>query len=119
MAEVQVSESSSRIAEKVPKTLDDLLKKVSEFQATSDAEIIRKAYEFSEKAHQGQIRRSGEPYISHPLGVAGILADLKLDTSSIITGLLHDTVEDTTVTLKDIETNFGLEVANLVDGVTK
>src|SRR5262249_41967099 len=71
------------------------------------------------KAHAGQIRRSGEPYISHPLGVAAILAGLQLDVPSIITALLHDTVEDTEVTLKDVETAFGPTVARMVDGVTK
>jgi GTP pyrophosphokinase len=81
--------------------------------------LVRKAYEFSEKAHIGQIRRSGEPYISHPLSVAGILAELKLDLDTIITGLLHDTVEDTSVTLEDIKKEFGESICLLVDGVTK
>ena len=78
-----------------------------------------KAYLFSKKAHEGQFRRSGEPYISHPVGVSEILAELKLDLPTIMTGLLHDTVEDTDVTLEDIEKNFGSVVSELVDGVTK
>lgn len=102
-----------------PQSLDDLLEAIKAYNPTADLEIIKKAYSFSEKAHAGQIRRSGEPYISHPLGVAAILAELQLDIPSIITGLLHDTVEDTDVTLKDIESQFGKGVARLVDGVTK
>ena len=102
-----------------PQTLEDLLTKIRSYLPNADLSLIQRAYEFSEKAHSGQMRRSGEPYISHPLGVAAILADLKLDLASIATGLLHDTVEDTDVTLKDIETQFGLTVARLVDGVTK
>lgn len=113
------TQSIERITEKVPKTVDELVEKIREFNPTADLDFIRRAYDFSEKAHSGQIRRSGEPYISHPLGVAGILADLRLDLPSIATGLLHDTVEDTSVTLTDIETNFGGDIAQLVDGVTK
>ncbi len=100
-------------------TIDDLLNKIKSYYPTADTEFIRRAFEFSEKAHSGQIRRSGEPYISHPLGVAAILADLHLDLATVATGLLHDTVEDTDVTLKDIEKNFGSAVSMLVDGVTK
>jgi GTP pyrophosphokinase len=100
-------------------SLDDLLNLVKSYNANADLALIRRAYEFSEKAHSGQLRRSGEPYISHPLGVAAILAELQLDIPSIITALLHDTVEDTVVTLKDIDTNFGPIIARLVDGVTK
>lgn len=100
-------------------TLDDLLKIIKDYNPNADLGLIRRSYEFSEKAHAGQIRRSGEPYISHPLGVAAILAELQLDVPSVITALLHDTVEDTSVTLKDIEANFGATVARLVDGVTK
>jgi guanosine-3',5'-bis(diphosphate) 3'-pyrophosphohydrolase len=108
-----------KIVEKVPKTIDELTTRVAEYNAGADLTLLRKAYEFSEKAHQGQIRRSGEAYISHPLGVSAILADLRLDVPTLITGLLHDTVEDTKVTLEDIVQNFGVEIAQLVDGVTK
>lgn len=101
------------------KTIDDLIAAVQTYYPNADIDFLRRAYEFSEKAHAGQIRRSGEPYISHPLGVAGILAELKLDLATIATGLLHDTVEDTSVTLEQIEENFGPTVARLVDGVTK
>ena len=71
------------------------------------------------KAHGAQLRASGDPYFSHPVEVAGILAEMKLDTASIVTGLLHDTVEDTVATLDDIDRVFGHEIARLVDGVTK
>ncbi len=101
------------------KVLNDLLERITSYYPNADLEFIKKAYDMSEKAHQGQIRRSGEAYISHPLSVAGILTELKLDLNTVATGLLHDTVEDTTLTLKDIETHFGKNVAALVDGVTK
>jgi GTP pyrophosphokinase len=101
------------------KNINDLLDRIVAYYPNADTAFIRKAFEMSEKAHAGQIRRSGEAYISHPLSVAGILTELKLDLATIATGLLHDTVEDTTLTLKDIETHFGKNVATLVDGVTK
>ncbi len=102
-----------------PQSLDELFERIRVYFPNADLSLIQKAYEFSEKAHSGQIRRSGDPYIIHPLGVAAILAELHLDLASIATGLLHDTVEDTQVTLPDIEKNFGPTVARLVDGVTK
>lgn len=108
-----------RIQEELPETLDELVSRLEGFYSKESIATIRKAYDFSEKAHLGQIRRSGEPYISHPLGVSAILADLKLDVATIVTGLLHDTVEDTEVTLEDVEEAFGETVAYLVDGVTK
>ncbi len=113
---------SDSLAVKSPaeiQTIDDLIESVRTYYPNADFEFLKKAYTFSEKAHEGQIRRSGEPYISHPLGVAGILAELKLDLETIATGLLHDTVEDTDVTLADIKKNFGETTARLVDGVTK
>lgn len=107
------------ISDSSVESIDDLLRLITDFFPQANTEFIRKAYEFSEKAHEGQIRRSGEPYISHPLGVAAILADLHLDLPTIATGLLHDTVEDTDVTLDEIEKEFGEEVRHIVDGVTK
>ncbi len=101
------------------KSVDELCNKVLLYYPAADVSVLEKAYTFSERAHEGQFRRSGEPYISHPLSVAGILADLKLDMDSIVTGLLHDTVEDTQATLEDIKKEFGEVVATLVDGVTK
>lgn len=107
------------LSQRPTKTLEELLNKIRSYFPQADLKIIEKAYYFSEKAHEGQIRRSGEPYISHPLAVGGILADLHLDLDSIVTGLLHDTVEDTHATLEDIRREFGDSVAQLVDGVTK
>ncbi|MCB0408158.1 MAG: bifunctional (p)ppGpp synthetase/guanosine-3',5'-bis(diphosphate) 3'-pyrophosphohydrolase, partial [Bdellovibrionales bacterium] len=108
-----------RLSDSNIESIEDLIALITQFFPQADTNFIRKAYEFSEKAHAGQIRRSGEPYISHPLGVAGILADLHLDLPTIATGLLHDTVEDTDVTLDEIEKEFGEEVRHIVDGVTK
>ncbi len=108
-----------KLAETSPQTIDDLIEKIRSHNSNADLDLIRRAYEFSEKAHSGQIRRSGDPYILHPLGVAAILADLHLDVATIATGLLHDTVEDTEVTLEDIKKNFGETIQRLVDGVTK
>ncbi|HTP65762.1 MAG TPA: HD domain-containing protein, partial [Geobacteraceae bacterium] len=99
--------------------LNDILDRVSVYNPAADLDMIRKAYVFSAKVHQGQNRLSGEPYLIHPMEVAAILADLKLDVPTVVTGLLHDTVEDTLTTLYELERIFGPEVANLVDGVTK
>lgn len=115
----EVSQVESTSSQRPVKTLEDLFERIRIYYPQADLSIIQKAYEFSERAHEGQIRRSGEPYISHPLSVAGILADYRLDLDSIATGLLHDTVEDTHATLEDIKREFGPTIANLVDGVTK
>ena len=90
-----------------------------QYQPGADVDQLRQAYQFSSSVHDGQKRLSGEPYLIHPVAVAGVLADLKLDVPSIIGGLLHDTVEDTLATLPEIEEGFGEEIASLVDGVTK
>lgn len=107
------------LREQPHQTIDDLLSIASSYQSPENVEILKRAYEFSEKAHEGQVRRSGEPYIFHPLGVAIILAELRLDLATVATGLLHDTVEDTQATLEDIKKNFGETITQLVDGVTK
>ena len=99
--------------------LNDILDRVQQYHPDADLDIIKKAYVYSAKVHQGQMRKSGEPYLIHPLEVAGILTQLKLDEASIVTGLLHDTIEDTLTTMEDITELFGAEVAQLVDGVTK
>ncbi len=99
--------------------LNDILDTVASFNPTADLNLIRKAYVYCAKVHQGQTRLSGEPYIIHPLEVAGILAELKLDVPSIVTGFLHDTIEDTLATPEELAEMFGSEVADLVDGVTK
>src|SRR5215470_17216088 len=100
-------------------TLVDLIDKVRAYSPAAPLETIERAYEFSAEVHRGQRRLSGEPYLTHPVQVAGIIADLRLDVPSVATGLLHDTVEDTLATLPQLETLFGEEVAGLVDGVTK
>src|SRR5216684_4528732 len=96
-----------------------LLAKVAENRPTDDLEIIRKAYNFSLKHHQGQTRASGEPYLIHPLEVSLVLADMKLDSTAISAGLLHDAIEDTSVTHEDVRREFGDQVAHIVEGVTK
>jgi len=97
----------------------ELVERVKAYDPSANEDAINRAYVFSMKAHGSQKRASGDPYFSHTVEVAGILSGMKLDTSSIITGLLHDTVEDTLATLDEIEKLFGPEIARLVDGVTK
>jgi guanosine-3',5'-bis(diphosphate) 3'-pyrophosphohydrolase len=96
-----------------------LLAKVAANRPQDDLEIIRKAYEFSLKHHEGQSRASGEPYLIHPLEVSLVLADMKLDSTAIAAGLLHDAIEDTPVTDEDVRREFGDQVAHIVEGVTK
>lgn len=96
-----------------------LVDRVRAYDPDADEAVLNKAYVFAMQAHGPQKRASGDPYFSHPLEVAGILTDLKLDTPTIATALLHDTVEDTSTTIADIENEFGGEIAGLVDGVTK
>jgi guanosine-3',5'-bis(diphosphate) 3'-pyrophosphohydrolase len=98
---------------------EDLIEAVSSYHPSPDIGLIQRAYMYSAKVHAGQVRKSGEPYLIHPLEVAYLLTQLHLDEASIATGLLHDTVEDTLATLDDIKTMFGQETATLVDGVTK
>ncbi len=97
----------------------ELVELVKSYDPNADEDALNRAYVYSMKAHGAQLRASGDPYFSHPVQVAGILAQMKLDSASIVTGLLHDTVEDTVATLDDIERRFGPEIARLVDGVTK
>jgi GTP pyrophosphokinase len=99
--------------------LDDLIAEVASHHADADAELIRRAYAFAQARHRDQTRRSGEPFISHPLGCARIAAGLGLDPQAVAAALLHDTVEDTGATLDALEAEFGPELAALVDGVTK
>src|SRR5947209_11349237 len=98
---------------------EDLLDKVRAYSPDADLELLRRAYVFSAFEHRGQVRRSGEPYLIHPLAVAEFLVDLKLDVVAISAGLLHDVVEDTLTTIERIEELFGSEVAHVVEGVTK
>lgn len=99
--------------------IDALMELLPENYNFVDRELVMKAYKFAEKAHEGQTRVSGEPYITHCVSVAAILAELKVPPAVLIAGLLHDTVEDSTTTVLDIKNNFGEEVSRLVDGVTK
>ena len=98
---------------------EELINSVRKYHPSTDISMIEKAYRVASEAHEGQKRKSGEPYIIHPLCVAIILADLELDKETIVAGLLHDAVEDTWMTYEEVEKEFGSEVALLVDGVTK
>lgn len=99
--------------------LENLLLMIEQYNPDADLDVIIKAYNYAYNAHEGQYRKSGEKYIVHPLEVAKILAELELDVFTIAAGLMHDVVEDTNVSYSDIENNFGKEIADLVDGVTK
>src|SRR6185436_4308142 len=99
--------------------LDQLLDRIKNYYADADLGLVRKAYEFSAKAHVGQLRLSGEPYVQHPIAVAGVLTSLKTDVTAIVAALLHDTLEDTVATPEELEREFGKDVVHLVDGVTK
>ena len=97
----------------------EFLKKIEGYNPNYNMELIGRAYDVAEEMHQGQIRKSGEPYLTHPMAVAEILADLGMDEETIAAGLLHDVVEDTSYTMEEMQRDFGEEVADLVDGVTK
>src|SRR5215510_12404865 len=99
--------------------LEDILAKVEKHHPGDSLDLIRRAYIFSAKEHKGQVRASGEPYLTHPLEVSNVLAEMKMDAVTVSVGLLHDVVEDTLVSREDVETVFGPEVAHIVDGVTK
>ncbi|HET8844909.1 MAG TPA: HD domain-containing protein, partial [Ktedonobacteraceae bacterium] len=100
-------------------TLANLLKETAEYLSPRDLEKIRDAFALANEAHRGVVRRSGEPYILHPLEVALLLADMRIDAEGIASALMHDVVEDTDFTLEDLKERFGEAVANIVDGVTK
>src|SRR3990170_1148136 len=97
----------------------ELVDLVKAYDPDMNEDLLNRAYVYAMKMHGSQIRASGDPYFSHPLEVAGILTEMKMDTASICTALLHDTVEDTSATLSDIKRLFGEEICRLVDGVTK
>lgn len=99
--------------------IDEVIKQASSYLPEADLQLITRAYELANKAHEGQIRKSGVPYIMHPIAVAGILAGLHMDAVTIAAGFLHDVVEDTDISIDDVRNQFGAEVALLVDGVTK
>jgi GTP diphosphokinase / guanosine-3',5'-bis(diphosphate) 3'-diphosphatase len=99
--------------------VDQIVKSLTTYHPTPDVALVRKAYEFAARAHTGQTRKSGEPYVTHPAAVAQLITQLKLDVPSVCAGLLHDTIEDTAATTEEISEGFGPEVAFLVEGVTK
>ncbi len=99
--------------------IEDILERVASYNPSANLDLIKQAYIFSAKVHKGQTRISGEPYLAHPLAVAKILTDLKMDVNAVATGLLHDTVEDTFTTVEEIREHFGEEIVNLVDALTK
>lgn len=100
-------------------TIEKVIKKMKDNNAKSDSNLIQKAYDYAKLYHKDQKRMSGEEYIIHPLSVAYILSDLELDDSTVCAALLHDVVEDTEITREDIVNEFGEEIAEMVDGVTK
>ena len=99
--------------------LQTLIEEIPKYQPGADLDLVSRAYRFSEMSHKGQQRASGEPYLSHPLEVAGLLVDFKMDVTTVTAGLLHDVLEDTQATKDDLAREFGPEIAELVDGVTK
>ena len=100
-------------------TINDIINRVKKTNRKSDTKLIMKAYQFAKNNHGDQLRKSGEPYIIHPMQVAYILADLGLDDATVCAALLHDVVEDTDITHQDLINEFGIEIAEMVDGVTK
>ena len=99
--------------------INDIIDKIADYVPDADLDIVKRAYIYSARVHEGQVRLSGEPYLSHPLEVAGILADMKLDPESIAAGLLHDVIEDTSATPEEIKDLFGPEILHIVAGVSK
>ncbi|HLU67145.1 MAG TPA: HD domain-containing protein, partial [Kofleriaceae bacterium] len=91
--------------------LEPILRNIRAYHPGADLSLVQRAYEFAARAHEGQTRKSGDPYVTHPLSVASIITQLKLDVPSVCAGLLHDAVEDTEITLPDVELHFGPEVA--------
>lgn len=100
-------------------TIDTLVEKIHSYNHTADLEMVRLVYDFAARAHEGQYRKSGEPYIVHPLAAAYILATMKIEVNIILATLLHDVPEDTAVTLEEIEQNFGTDIASMIKGITK
>src|SRR5882672_7231423 len=99
--------------------LETLIEEIPKYQPGADLAVLARAYQFSAASHKGQQRASGEPYVSHPLEVAHLLVDFKMDVTTVTAGLLHDVLEDSAATKADLEREFGGEIAELVDGVTK
>ena len=106
-------------ASHLPLPMQNILSRLAANSTEAEQALVRKAYAYAAAAHAGQVRLSGEPYLSHPLAVAEVLAELGFDAHSVAAGLLHDTVEDTKVTLEEVDAEFGEQVADIVAGVTK
>jgi len=117
-AQYDIHISAEHMPEK-RQTIDNLIRKVRDYVPKADLDMLRIAYDFADAAHQGQMRKSGEPYITHPLAAAHILADMRIDPVIITATLLHDVPEDTPVTLGEIEQHFGEEIRGMVEGITK
>ena len=100
-------------------TVDGLIDKIEKYVPKADLDMVRIAYDFADAAHEGQTRKSGEPYITHPLAAAHLLAEMRIDPSIVTAALLHDVPEDTDITLSEIEENFGEEIMTMVEGITK
>ena len=98
---------------------DDLRSEVSQYLDKESLEVVHRAFLCGKKAHEGQVRASGEPYITHPVAVARILAEMRMDVESVIAALLHDVIEDTLIDKATLVKHFGAQIANLVDGVSK
>ena len=107
------------VANETVTTIDQLIRRMQTYIPDVPTDLLNRAYGFSAKAHEGQMRQSGEPYLQHPLAVAGVLTQLRSDVNAVVAGLLHDTLEDTLATSEELEREFGKEVLRLVDGVTK
>ncbi|WP_094603345.1 GTP pyrophosphokinase [Sporomusa silvacetica DSM 10669] len=114
-----MSSNDIQVIKKNKPNIENIIAKIKTYQPDAPLQLVNKAYQLAYSAHDGQLRVSGEAYICHPIGVATILADLQIDAVTISASLLHDVVEDTTVTLEQLEKDFGNEIAMLVDGVTK
>ncbi|MBW2526304.1 MAG: HD domain-containing protein, partial [Deltaproteobacteria bacterium] len=97
----------------------ELVDRVRAYRPEADLSLVDRAYRFAEAAHEGQLRKSGDPYFGHPVNVAGVITELRLDVASVCAALLHDVVEDTPASRSELEREFGTEIAFLVDGVTK
>lgn len=115
----EISFHSNMTQKKKDKTINSLIEKINKYAPKTDTDMIRLAYDFANNAHAGQFRKSGEPYIEHPVAAAHILAEMRIDPTIIMATILHDVPEDTKITLEEIEKNFGSEIASLVAGITK
>src|SRR3712207_9533606 len=117
--EIVREEAQPKVATEPEVTVTSLLEKIASYNPEADEELIAQAYGRAHAAHKGQVRKSGEPFVYHPLATADILADLRLDSTTVAAAILHDILEDTDLTKEELEARFGEEVADIVDGVTK